>query len=209
VSPPGGDFSEPVTLHTKRFVRCFWELDKELASARVFPAINVADSFSEYAADVEAWWRSNGRPEWGARAAECREMLQAARKLEQVAQLVGEEALPDAERVVLEGARLVREAFLQQDAFDPVDRFSSPAKTAGLLDVVLRWVACMREAVAARIPVYRLLGHPLRAALLRARFEIEGEGSEGLTALQQRLEEARTELLEGTAPGAGSEGGRR
>jgi V/A-type H+-transporting ATPase subunit A len=118
VSPPGGDFSEPVNLHTKRFVRCFWELDKELASARVFPAINTADSFSDYGPDVAGWWREHGADDWLELVAQCNELLQSSRKLEQVAQLVGEEALPDPERVVLEGARLLREAFLQQDAFD-------------------------------------------------------------------------------------------
>jgi V/A-type H+-transporting ATPase subunit A len=196
VSPPGGDFSEPVTLHSKRFVRCFWALDKELASARIFPAIHIGDSFSEYGPDVEEWWRANGRPEWGAMAAECRALLQASRKLEQVAQLVGEEALPDGERVVLDGARLVRDAFLQQDAFDPVDRFSSPAKTAGLLEVILCWISCMREAVGARIPVYRLRSDPVRAEILRARFEIEGDGHEALAELRRRVEQARAALLD-------------
>jgi V/A-type H+-transporting ATPase subunit A len=206
VSPPGGDFSEPVTLHTKRFVRCFWELDKDLASARVFPAINTADSFSEYGADVAGFWREHGTPDWPERVAEARELLQSARRLEQVAQLVGEEALPDAERVVLEGARLLREGFLQQDAFDPVDRFSSPAKTSGLLGLMLLWIACMREAVAAHIPIYRLHGHPVRAELLRARFEIEGDGAQSLEALRTRVEAARAELLEEPAPARPPEG---
>jgi V/A-type H+-transporting ATPase subunit A len=203
VSPPGGDFSEPVTLHTKRFVRCYWELDKELASARVFPAINTADSFSDYGPDVAGWWREHGEEDWSELVAETGELLQASRKLEQVAQLVGEEALPDPERVVLDAARLVREAFLQQDAFDAVDRFSSPAKTAGMLRMILHWVHVMREVVAARIPMYRLRSHPVRAELLRARFEVAGDGTAAIAALRARIDMARAELLEERAGGAG------
>jgi len=203
VSPPGGDFSEPVTLHTKRFVRCYWELDKELASARVFPAINTADSFSDYGPDVAGWWREHGEEDWSELVAETGELLQASRKLEQVAQLVGEEALPDPERVVLDAARLVREAFLQQDAFDAVDRFSSPAKTAGMLRMILHWVHVMREVVAARIPMYRLRSHPVRAELLRARFEVAGDGTAAIAALRARIDMARAELLEDRAGAAG------
>ena len=204
VSPPGGDFSEPVTLHTKRFVRCYWELDKELAGARVFPAINTADSFSDYGADVAGWWREQGETDWSEIVAETGQLLQASRKLEQVAQLVGEEALPDSERVVLEGARLVREAFLQQDAFDAVDRFSTPAKTAGMLRMILDWVRVMREVVAARIPMYRVRAHPIRAELLRARFEAAGDGVDVLAALRARIETARSELLEERTSGTGA-----
>jgi len=196
VSPPGGDFSEPVTLHTKRFVRCFWELDKALASARIFPAINTADSFSDYGPDLEGWWRERGIEGWSARVDECRQLLEASRKLERVAQLVGEEALPDEERLVLDTARALREAFLQQDAFDPVDRYSGPEKTAGLLGVLLHWLTRMREVVAAHIPVYRVRSHPLRAELLRVRFELEGDGAAAFAELRQRIDAARDELLD-------------
>nr|MDJ0865758.1 V-type ATP synthase subunit A [Myxococcota bacterium] len=197
VSPPGGDFSEPVTLHTKRFVRCFWELDKSLASARIFPAINTAESFSDYRTEVAGWWQGRGGAAWGALAEEASELLEASRRVEQVAQLVGEEALPDEERLLLDGARVLREAFLQQDAFDPVDRFSSPEKTVGMLDVILYWVGRMREVVDERIPVYRVCSHPVRAELLRMRFEIEGDGAEALAALRAGVDAAREELLEG------------
>jgi V/A-type H+-transporting ATPase subunit A len=206
VSPPGGDFSEPVTLHTKRFVRCYWELDKELASARIFPAINTADSFSDYGPDVAGWWREHGAEDWVELVAEATELLQSSRKLEQVARLVGEEALPDPERVVLGAAQLLREAFLQQDAFDAVDRFSSPAKTAGMLRLILHWVHVMREAVAARIPMYRIRSHAVRTELLRARFEITGDGAEAIAALRARIDAARAELLEEPAAAPRSAG---
>lgn len=205
VSPPGGDFSEPVTLHTKRFVRCFWELDKQLASARVFPAINTAESFSDYGPDIEAWWREHGQEDLPAHAAECHQMLQASGRVEQLAQLVGEGALPDGERLVLAATRLLRDAFLQQDAFDPVDRFSSPAKTAGMLRVILHWVRRLREAVVEHhIPVDRALALPVRRELLQMRFELKGEGAEEIAALRRSIDDAFDGLLrqEGAQPGA-------
>jgi V/A-type H+/Na+-transporting ATPase subunit A len=202
VSPPGGDFSEPVTLHTKRFVRCFWELDKDLASARIFPAINTADSYSDYAADVADWWRESGLGDWATLAAQCRELLQSSRKLEQVAALVGEEALPDEERIALEGARLVREAFLQQDAFDPVDRFSSPMKTVSMLRLVIQWLTRARDAVRRRIPVYRIRSLPTRGILLRMRFEIAGEEGEAFEQRRRQIDASFDQLLreEGQLP---------
>jgi V/A-type H+-transporting ATPase subunit A len=195
VSPPGGDFSEPVTLHTKRFVRCFWELDKELASARIFPAINTADSYSDYGPEIEAWWAERGEDDWSAMAAESHALLQSALRLERVAQLVGEGALPDGERLVLAAARLLREAFLQQDAFDPVDRFSAPAKTAGMLRAILHWVHRLRQAVDARIPFDRAASLPIRRELLQMRFEVKGDGKAELEALRRAMDEAFDALL--------------
>jgi V/A-type H+-transporting ATPase subunit A len=206
VSPPGGDFSEPVTLHTKRFVRCFWELDKQLASARVFPAINTEESYSDYAAEVEGWWRERGHAGWYADAAEAHKLLQASRRVEQLAQLVGEGALPDGERVVLAATRLLREAFLQQDAFDPVDRFSAPAKTAGLLRVILHWIRRLREAaVEHRISIERALALPVRREILQLRFDVKGDGAEELGALHRTIDAAFAELLrtEGVDAGGG------
>jgi V/A-type H+-transporting ATPase subunit A len=206
VSPPGGDFSEPVTLHTKRFVRCFWELDKQLASARVFPAINTEESYSDYASEVEGWWRERGHTEWYADAAEAHRLLQASRRVEQLAQLVGEAALPEGERVVLAATRLLREAFLQQDAFDPVDRFSTPAKTAGLLGVILHWIRRLREAaVEHRISIERALALPVRGEILQMRFELKGDGSAELAALRAAIDAAFAELLR--AEGVGTAGG--
>jgi len=207
VSPPGGDFSEPVTLHTKRFVRCFWELDKQLASARVFPAINTEESYSDYGAEIEGWWRERGHADWLANAAEAHKLLQASRRVEQLAQLVGEGALPDGERVVLAATRLLREAYLQQDAFDAVDRFSSPAKTAGLLRVILHWIRRLRDAVVEHhISIERALALPVRKDILQMRFDVKGDGVEELGALSRAIDAAFAELLreQGADVGAGA-----
>jgi V/A-type H+-transporting ATPase subunit A len=195
VSPPGGDFSEPVTLHTKRFVRCFWELDKDLASARMFPAINTNDSYSDYGPDVASWWEDRGEADWAFLAGQCHQLLQASRRLEQVAQLVGESSLPDGERLVLVASRLLRESFLQQDAFDPVDRFSAPGKTTGMLRIILHWVERLRGAVAARIPIDHALALPVRSEIVQMRFEVQGDGAAELAGLRQSIDDAFDTLL--------------
>ncbi len=195
VSPPGGDFSEPVTLHTKRFVRCFWELDKDLASARMFPAVNTSDSYSDYGPEIAGWWEDRGEADWASLAAHSHELLQASRRLERVAQLVGESSLPDSERLILVAARLLRESFLQQDAFDPVDRFSDPGKTTGMLRIILHWVERLGEAVAARIPIDRALALPVRSEIVQMRFEVKGDGAAELAGLRRSVDDAFDALL--------------
>jgi V/A-type H+-transporting ATPase subunit A len=172
VSPPGGDFTEPVTQHTKRFVRCFWGLDKELANARFFPAINFRDSYSEYADDLSGWWRRHGFADWPELRARGVALLSEESKLQQIARLVGEESLPDRERLVLEGAWVLRNAVLQQNAFDAVDRYSTPEKQVLMLRAVFHYIDRGMDLLARRIPVYRIKELPVRAELMRMRFEI-------------------------------------
>ncbi len=139
VSPPGGDFSEPVTLHTRRFVKSYWALDKDLASARFFPAINPLESHSEYAEDLAEWW-SNLDDNWRNNRDEAMRILLQEVQLSQVVRIMGEEGLPDEERKVLIAARLIRDAFLQQSAFSENDRFASPQKQAKMLALVMATV---------------------------------------------------------------------
>jgi V/A-type H+-transporting ATPase subunit A len=137
VSPPGGDFSEPVTQHTKRFIRCFWALDKSLASARHFPSINWLDSYSEYLEDVAGWWRKEVGVDWLEMRNRAMELLSEEDRLSQIVKLVGPDALPDEQRLILETARLLREGFLQQNAMDPVDAFSTVQKQIRMLELIL------------------------------------------------------------------------
>jgi V/A-type H+-transporting ATPase subunit A len=139
VSPPGGDFSEPVTQHTKRFIRCFWALDKALASARHFPAVNWLESYSEYSNDVADWWRDQVGEDWYAMRAQAMDILTEENRLMQIVKLVGPDALPSEERLTLETARLLREGFLQQDALDDVDAYSTIQKQIRLLDLILHF----------------------------------------------------------------------
>jgi len=133
VSPPGGDFSEPVTQHTKRFVRCFWGLDRQLANARHYPAISWLESYSEYLADVTPWWEQQVGSAWQQNRAEIMELLQKEVRLQQVVKLVGPDALPDSQRFILEVCTLCKNAFLQQNAFDDIDRYSVVEKQLRML----------------------------------------------------------------------------
>jgi V/A-type H+-transporting ATPase subunit A len=188
VSPPGGDFTEPVTQHTKRFVRCFWGLDKELASARFFPAINARDSYSEYADAMAAWWRSEGFADWSELRARGIELLNEEAKLQQIARLVGEESLPDRERMVLEGAWVLRNAVLQQNAFDPIDRYTTPEKQVRMLRAVVHYLDRSMSIVERKIPMYRVKALPVRSDLMRMRFEIANDEAARFDALMNAID---------------------
>jgi V/A-type H+-transporting ATPase subunit A len=139
VSPPGGDFSEPVTQHTKRFIRCFWALDKSLASARHYPSINWLDSYSEYIEGVAGWWREEVGQDWFAMRTYAMEILSEESRLQQIVKLVGSDTLPDEQRMILETARLLREGFLQQNSFDAVDAYSPVEKQIRMLGLILNF----------------------------------------------------------------------
>lgn len=144
VSPPGGDFSEPVTLHTQRFVKAYWMLDKNLAYARFFPAIHPLESYSEYEADLAQWWEKIS-PDWRRDRDELLGLLIAADQLKGIVRILGEEGLSDHQRKTLMAERVVKEGFLQQSAFSPKDRFASPEKQACLLRVIIRQVRALLE----------------------------------------------------------------
>jgi V/A-type H+-transporting ATPase subunit A len=196
VSPPGGDFTEPVTQHTKRFVRCFWGLDKELASARFFPAINFRDSYSDYAEALAAWWRGQGFPDWSDLRARGIGLLTEEVKLQQIVRLVGEEALPDRERMLLDGAWVLRNAFLQQHAFDAIDRYSTPDKQLRMLRAVFHYLDRGLAVVARRLPVYRVKDLPVRSELLRMRFELPNDAAAQFDALTDRIDTQMDDLLQ-------------
>lgn len=144
VSPPGGDFSEPVTLHTQRFVKAYWVLDKNLAYARFFPAIHPLDSYSEYGPDLASWW-SEIAPDWQSDREQLLNLLMQADKLKSMVRIMGEEGLSDQQRKILIAERLIKEGFLQQSAFSPKDRFASPEKQACLLKVMMQRVRTLLQ----------------------------------------------------------------
>jgi V/A-type H+-transporting ATPase subunit A len=188
VSPPGGDFTEPVTQNTKRFVRCFWALDKDLASARFFPAINFHDSYSEYAADLAEWWRARGFADWPELRARSVDLLNEELKLQQIVRLVGEESLPDRERMLLDGAWVLRNAVLQQNAFDRIDRYSTPDKQLRMLRAVFHYIDHGLTTIARQIPIYRIKALPVRADLMRMRFEIADDTPERFEELMNAID---------------------
>ncbi|MCK9375363.1 MAG: V-type ATP synthase subunit A [Syntrophobacterales bacterium] len=196
VSPPGGDFSEPVTQQTKRFVRTFWGLDKELAAARYFPAINPIDSYSEYPDMVEGWWAEHVDPEWRQMRGEALVLLQEDYQLQRIVKIIGEEALPDAQRLVLAAARWLKEGFLQQSAFDPVDMFCPPAKQMKMLRLILSTYRKAKEVVAKGAAFYRIRELEDLGALMRMKATIKADELEKFDELEKSLND-KLEALAG------------
>lgn len=136
VSPPGGDFSEPVTQNTLRIVKCFWALDAKLSQRRHFPAINWLNSYSLYLDTLSRYYDEEVSPDWNPLRSWAMEVLQKEAELQEIVQLVGSDALPDEEQVTIEVARMLREIFLQQNAFDPVDTFCDMTKQYDILKAI-------------------------------------------------------------------------
>lgn len=153
VSPPGGDFSEPVTSNTLRVVKVFWGLDKDLASRRHFPAINWLNSYSLYIENLKEWFSANVNKEFLDLRSEAMTLLQREDELREVVQLVGPDALPESERVVLEAARMIREDYLMQSALHPVDTYCSPEKSYEMLKIILKFYNQMKNAVEKGVPI--------------------------------------------------------
>jgi len=189
VSPPGGDLAEPVTSHTQRFVRCLWTLDHDLAYARHYPAVSWAGSFSRDIDGLARWHARNGDTNWVRRRARVAALLAEADRLADLAQLVGEGALPGRERMVLLSGRLVREGALQQSALSPVDASSSPAKTAALVDAVLAVADRCQQLVDSGVPAVTVEEVDF-GPLLRAREESADPGvaTARLADILERLE---------------------
>jgi len=136
VSPPGGDFSEPVTQNTLRIVKVFWALDAKLSQRRHFPAINWLNSYSLYLDSLHDWYDKEVSPEWNVLRSWAMEVLQKEAELQEIVQLVGSDALPEAEQLTIEIARMIREIFLQQNAYDPVDTFCNMAKQYDMMKAI-------------------------------------------------------------------------
>ena len=149
VSPPAGDFSEPVTLHTKRYVRCFWALDRQRAQARFYPAIHPLLSYSADAAALADWWKLQRQSRLARPAQRVLSLLEQQAHLERMARIVGRDALPAPQQLALICADLVNEGFLRQSSFSPVDRYCSPARQVAMLSILLRYADLAEAAVQA------------------------------------------------------------
>ncbi|MEO2117614.1 MAG: ATP synthase subunit A [Methanocaldococcus sp.] len=170
VSPPGGDFSEPVTSNTLRIVKVFWALDANLARRRHFPAINWLQSYSLYIDDVTDWWKTNTGPDWRQLRDEAMSLLQKEAELQEIVQLVGPDALPDRERVILEVARMLREDFLQQDAFDEVDTYCPPMKQYLMLKIIMTFYQEALKAVERGVEPAKILKVSVKQDIARMKY---------------------------------------
>jgi len=196
VSPPGGDFSEPVTQHTKRFIRCFWALDKSLASARHFPSINWLDSYSEYLDDVAPWWHKATDRDWLGMRNKAMELLSEESRLSQIVKLVGPDALPDEQRLVLETARLLREGFLQQNAMDTIDAYSTVQKQIGMLALMLYFHDRAHDIIKMGATISVIHKLPVVDTLIRMKTQIPNDKLSMIDEIHEAIDAQMTQLEE-------------
>jgi len=175
VSPPGGDFTEPVTQNTLRMVKVFWALDTKLTQRRHFPSINWLDSYSLYDLDLEPWFVENVSPDWNKNKRRAMAILQENAELEEIVMLVGSDALPEEQQITLEVARMIINFWLAQSAFHPVDTHCPYKKQFDLLEAILKYRDYAFEAVQKGISVAQITSLPSKDALAKVRLEAEYE----------------------------------
>lgn len=195
VSPPGGDFSEPVTQHTSRFVRCFWALDKTLADARHYPSISWIDSYTEYLHDIESWWKSLDSQWLSVRNAAMNILLEDNR-LQQLVKLVGADALPATQQFTLYVAEMIKNAFLQQNSFDPVDKYCSPEKQLKILKLLVAFYERGMQLVQAGLIVKDITDLEVVSEMVRLKSEIPNKEIELIDAYGERLSKEVESLKE-------------
>ena len=195
VSPPGGDFSEPVSQNTLRVTRVFWALDASLASRRHFPSINWLQSYSLYVGDIEPWYRKELGPDFVALRQRALETLQKESELQEIVQLVGVDALPEREKGILDVARMLREDYLQQSAYDEVDTYTSIKKQYHMLHAILSFGDQEQEAISHGATVSKLQALPIRTKLSRMKWIPESEASQQFEAVESEMGQAVRELV--------------
>ncbi|MBF0462370.1 MAG: V-type ATP synthase subunit A [Magnetococcales bacterium] len=190
VSPPSSDFSEPVTTHTKRYVRNFWALDRKRAHARFYPAIDPLTSYSEDAVLLASWWHAQGNPNWAAQRRRFLTVLEEQARLERMAMILGKDAMPPQQQLTLLVAGLLNDAFLRQSAFSSKDRSASPYKQNRMMGLLDRFMDLAAKAVEGEMTVEQIRVLPLLRHLQRMGEEI-GEGEEEAFAqLEEGMEKA-------------------
>ena len=175
VSPQGADFSEPVTQNTKRFTRCFWALDKSLAYARHYPAINWNDSYSEYVGDLAAWYTQNVGEDFMSCRSEIASLLAEETSLMEIVKLIGSDVLPDDQKLIIEIARVIRVGFLQQNAFHKDDTFVTPEKQLKMMQVILYLYHRCSELIATQIPISQITELKLFDKLVQIKYDVPND----------------------------------
>jgi V/A-type H+-transporting ATPase subunit A len=195
VSPPGGDFSEPVTRHTKRFINTFWVLDKELANARHYPAISWTESYSGYLDKVSKWWKDKGLPITELRN-KLMDILLEESHLREIVQLVGEGALPERQRLTLRKAELIKEGFLQQNALSEVDAYCVPEKQYKMLKIIFDFGEGAEDLLKRGVPLFKIIESPVFSEIKRMREEIKNDELDKFNSLSSKMEEEFSKLKE-------------
>ena len=192
VSPPGGDLSEPVTQNTLRIVRVFWALDTKLRERRHFPTINWLTSYTMYDKQLVQWYKDNVAEDFPALRAWAMQVLQKESELQEVVQMVGSDSLPDEQKVTLEVAKMIREIFLQQNAYHPVDCYCPIQRQHFMMTLIKKYADLADKALAAGVPVDKIVYLPVRTRFNQAKYEetIDQE----LQAVSEDMEKQFAEL---------------
>jgi len=194
VSPGGGDFTEPVTSQTIRFVKNFWALDARLAYSRHYPSINWMTSYSGYVESVSKWWTERVDKEWLTVRSDAYGILQREDALKEIVRLLGPEALPDEEKLILDVARMIQIGFLQQSAYDDVDAYCSPQKQFKMMKMFVQYHQEALKALRNGVPLPKIRGMSVIAPMLRAKFAIKSDELDKLDALVKQMYDEFTSL---------------
>lgn len=189
VSPSGGDFTEPVTTHTMRFIKTFWALDAKLAYSRHYPSINWMNSYSGYLGDIAKWWGENISEDWFSLRSEVYGILQREDTLKEIVRLLGPEALPDEEKLILEVARMVKIGLLQQNSFDDVDTYCSPEKQFKLMKLLVDFYKKGQQAIKEGTPLSDIRAMSSITSILKARMDIKDDEMPKLDQLSNDMQE--------------------
>jgi V/A-type H+-transporting ATPase subunit A len=195
VSPPGGDFSEPVTAHTRRYVKSFLALDRARAQARFYPAIHPLQSYSGYLEQTERWWQQHGALQWGAFTKRMLELLEEQARLEKMVKIVGRDALPPSQRLVLVCADIIVQSLLRQSAFSEADRFCSAEKQTEMLKVIELFLQQATRAVQSGVDPDTLTGLPITRRIQRMGEDIGNDNLEALAQLMHNIHDVFSELV--------------
>ena len=204
VSPQGGDFSEPVTQNTKRFTRCFWALDKSLAYARHYPAINWMTSYSEYFTDLDPWFEKNLGKDFIQYRTRINSILHEESQLMEIVKLIGADVLPDDQKLVIEIARVIRVGFLQQNAFHPDDTFVPLTKQKLMMKVILYLNKKARQLISASIPISRIIELGLFDKLATMKYDIPNDKLEMFDDYIKDIDTSIATLLDPNAAKTGA-----
>lgn len=195
ISPPSGDFSEPVTSHSKRYVRSFWALDVKRAHARFYPAIDPLQSYAEDARQFEPWWQQQGNSQWLSLRRQFLTLLEEQSKLERMARIIGKDALPMRQQLTLICAELVNEAFLRQSAFSEVDRVATPARQSAMMRLIGRFIDLAEKAIVAGVSPDQIVRLDCMRPLQRMAEEIGNDELNRFTELEGRVEREFAQII--------------
>jgi len=196
VSPPGGDFSEPVAQNTLRIVKVFWALDSDLANKRHFPSINWLKSYSLHFDEVKRWWHEKIGSDWAKYRNKAMSLLQTESELQEIVKLVGPDALPAGQRATLESARMIREDFLQQNAFHEVDTYCSGEKQYEMLRLILKFSDLIKDAVKNHVHIDEIISMKSREKLARMPTISNEEFKKRFKEIEKDLENEINKLIE-------------